>query len=172
MLRTFTCLILLSANVAFGGSGCAGLAKLSQDWQDPGQVSRQRKAKIERIVATRHRNARLKAGYALLGSGEYERCHMLVSEVLDKDPDNRDGLLLQAEAFVAQDRFPEAAETYRHLIQVHPDDASLHHLLGVSLELAGDQTGARAAFRQAAHLAPESTFLPWDEPLSRVADFE
>lgn len=59
--------------------------------------------------------------------------------VIDKNPE----LLLQRanNAFGAQ-RFAEAAQDYRRLIELNPDDAELYNNLGLALHYSGDNTGA------------------------------
>jgi tetratricopeptide (TPR) repeat protein len=59
-------------------------------------------------------------GYALMEMREFEKCEKILSDSLHLDPRHHDSLLNLAVSFMRQNRFQEAAEVGRRLVQFHP----------------------------------------------------
>ena len=66
----------------------------------------------------------------------------------------------RADSFFQQQRYAEAAQIYRRLTELTPDDAEVHNNLGLALHQAGDNPGAIASLRIAVAKGP-TLQRPW-----------
>lgn len=152
------------------GSGCAWNPGLSSTVFDPGKADRQRKHALQADVSAQQKHSLLKAAYALLESGDYDRCHRMLDEAQKVDSTDKDLALLRAEVFLAESRFTMAADVYQRLINQDPEDASLRQLKAVALELSGDAEGAKLAFQDAARLSPGDAVIQMSQIGQRNSD--
>ena len=155
-LSSIILLMLLAMNFA---GGCAWTSGMRETVLDPDKDNRQRKHELKMHISDRQQHARLKAAYAHLESRDYARCHQMLDEASKIDPTDKNVALVRAEVFLAESRFAMAADVYQRLINQDPDDASLHHLRAVALELSGDTEAAQLAFQEAARLSPGSAVI-------------
>ncbi len=65
--------------------------------------------------------------------------------------------LLEGQALLALDRFPEALATAETLLRAHPGDADVHYQVGALRMGKRDLAGAEAELRRALELAPDHT---------------
>ncbi|MBK1716248.1 tetratricopeptide repeat protein [Thiocystis violacea] len=66
----------------------------------------------------------------------------------------------QADELFMQRRYPEAAQVYRRILELNPEDAEAHNDLGLSLHYVGDQAGALKHLRDAVDKGPDLP-RPW-----------
>ena len=149
-------LLLLAMNFA---GGCAWTSSMRETVLDPDKENRQRKHELKMQISDRQQHARLKAAYAHLESRDFARCHQMLDEASKIDPTDKTVALTRAEVLLAESRFAKAADVYQRLINQEPDDASLHHLRAVALELSGDTAAAELAFQEAARLSPGNAVI-------------
>ncbi|TCT20165.1 tetratricopeptide repeat protein [Thiobaca trueperi] len=66
----------------------------------------------------------------------------------------------RADDLFQQQRYAEAAQIYRRLIELNPDDAEVHNNLGLALHYSGDNAGAIASLKNAVAKGP-ALQRPW-----------
>jgi len=107
-------------------------------------------------LAPEDRRARLRKAEVLLElgfrNGDEERRRQgreVVDEVLAEEPSHPGGLFVKAKIDMAENRLGEAAQALRSAIDMRPDWAEAHFLLGTALSLTGERTAARTELARA-----------------------
>lgn len=90
----------------------------------------------------------------LLASDEPEKAEALLRDQLALDPSDHHTMELLARALMDQDRGAEAVPFAKKIVQRRPKRIPYRLLLGDLLLMAGDEAGARAAWKQALELDP------------------
>jgi tetratricopeptide (TPR) repeat protein len=103
---------------------------------------------------TSARAARLAFVRVLIDRQEYQRARETIDTLLKEQPDDRDGLWLQAAACTGLGNHQHAIAVYRELLAVWPDSAELHILLGHALRAIGMQKEAAASYHAVAAARP------------------
>jgi tetratricopeptide (TPR) repeat protein len=98
--------------------------------------------------------ARLRLAALDFQSGDRQRAYALVDEVLAKQPQNTDALLLKAQLLVRDGKLDEALATVRQAIANDPRSAQAQYALGRLLVAQRDSQGAMSAFSEALKLNP------------------
>jgi tetratricopeptide (TPR) repeat protein len=73
----------------------------------------------------------------------------LVMGLLEQDPDNPGGLLVKAKVDLFERKLDDAIAALRTAIEARPEWAQAHFVLGTTLAMKGEQTGARSALARA-----------------------
>jgi len=81
-----------------------------------------------------------------------------LTERLEKEPDNIEGLMLLGQSYVAVKKYDDAADAFRRASEVDPGDPQILLALGESLALGADGAvipAAQAAFDKALEISPD-----------------
>ncbi len=81
-----------------------------------------------------------------------ERGREIAERVLAEDPTNAAALFVKAKLDIAEKRLDEAVTVMRKAIDLRPDWAKAHFLLGTALSLTGERTAARTELARALEL--------------------
>ena len=84
-----------------------------------------------------------------LEADQAEKAIGLVGPILKEFPNSASLVETVGRSQLRLSRFSEAAQTFRRLIQLRPDNSVPHYRLGQALAARGDNEGAQAAFREA-----------------------
>jgi len=147
-----TRLIKLSVFVAVGfmlTGGCSLYRKLPEIVTDPAKEQREQHQALQQMVSDRSEQARWKAVYSYMHSGDNKRAFEILNDLQNRGAPQRRVDEVRAELFIAQDQFDQASQIYAGLLHQYPNDPELHHLYAVSLELSGNAPAAQVAFQQA-----------------------
>ena len=87
--------------------------------------------------------------FALIALGRLDEASLIISEVLGKEPYNREALFAAAELDIARGRAGDAVIRYREAVRRFPDDRRLLISLALVLGSLGDTDGARNYIEQA-----------------------
>ncbi|MEZ5460919.1 sulfotransferase [Dokdonella sp.] len=90
----------------------------------------------------------------LLQAGDAAAAERAARARTDQDPSDSQGLVLLAISLSMLSRFQEAADIYRKLTEVEPEETSHYHNLGTSLRETGDLAGAEEKYRQGLSINP------------------
>ena len=101
-----------------------------------------------------YRTARLRLAGLDLQSGDRQHAYALVDEVLAKEPQNTDALLLKAQLLVSDGKVDEALTVVRQAVQNDPRSAQAQYALGRLLVRQRDSQDAMNAFNEALKLNP------------------
>jgi tetratricopeptide (TPR) repeat protein len=102
------------------------------------------------------RDAQVKASQLLLAAGRFEDAKSRAAKILEKDPKDVDGLLLQAGAMAGLQDPAGAVTQIEEALKVSPDSSQAFLNLGVVRLQTGQSKEAEAAFRRAVDLAPST----------------
>jgi tetratricopeptide (TPR) repeat protein len=123
----------------------------------------------------------LAAGYRGLGDLAKAQDHLAkAGQVLPKVPDQfldgleklkkgKSNLLVRAQQAMDEGRFQEAAEVFRRIVAIAPDDANSRTNLGVALAEAGNVQEATAELTEALRLAPDDAHSHYSLALVLIA---
>ncbi len=110
-------------------------------------------------VAPDHQQARLRKSELLVDQGYRESDTVKIAEgrsivvaVLEREPTNPSALFVRAKIEMAEGDTDAAMTSLRSAIDVKPDWAQAHFVLGSALAINGDPTGARAELARAVEL--------------------
>ena len=98
--------------------------------------------------------ARLRLARLEVQSGDRQRAYALVDDVLGKDPQNVDALLVKAQLLVSDGKSTEALAAVRDAVAKDPRSAQAQYSLGRLLVAQRDSQNAMNAFSEAAKLNP------------------
>jgi tetratricopeptide (TPR) repeat protein len=101
-----------------------------------------------------YRTARLRLAGLDLQSGDRQHADALVDEVLAKEPQNTDALLLKAQLLVSDAKLDEALSVVRQAVANDPRSAQAQYALGRLLVAQRDSQDAMNAFNEALKLNP------------------
>jgi chemotaxis protein methyltransferase CheR len=104
--------------------------------------------------ATEELLEKLSKAQAFLRSGECERAVELAAQVVEREPANRDALLILAQGCANLGRYPEAESWSRQSLARDPMSVAPHLLLAQLAEHQGDLEEARRLYRKIIYLAP------------------
>lgn len=93
-------------------------------------------------------------GVSLLGAGKFALAASELEATLKRDPTQVQAGVALAGLYLKSGQSDKAIPVIDGMIKRQPDNAGLHDLLGAARAAKGDAAGARAAFDQAAKLAP------------------
>ena len=113
-------------------------------------IAKWRKLKASKgfIAPTGYRNL-ITEGKAYFENEQWEEAQDKFMEAAGKEPEDYVPLLYLARILIRTGRHAEAAPTLWSLAQDNPQEAEIHHFLGVALEKSGEFDGARKAYRKA-----------------------
>lgn len=105
---------------------------------------------------TRHERAQDQAreGAFHLARGDFQGSLPRFSEAIRKDPGLHVAYLGRGTAYVKLNRMDDARQDFLRAVELKPQDARSHHLLGLAYLHKGDQAAAREAFDRAITLKP------------------
>jgi Flp pilus assembly protein TadD/predicted Zn-dependent protease with MMP-like domain len=119
-----------------------------------------------RAQARRRRNPPLAADLAVLEAqalndlGRSDEALARVDAALKQSQGRGDALHERGVALFNLSRLPEAKTALLRALEVQPDDAYTHQMLGLTLEQLGDHAGAATELERARTLAPADLFAP------------
>ncbi|MCL2069820.1 MAG: tetratricopeptide repeat protein [Treponema sp.] len=87
--------------------------------------------------------------FTLIALGRLEEAQAIVSQILEREPNNREALFAAAELDIARGRTGEAVIRYRAAVPRFPDDRRLLISLALILGSLGDSDGARSYINRA-----------------------
>lgn len=87
-------------------------------------------------------------------TGNFTKAMESYTSALQSEPNNPPALTSIARLHFRQGNHRQAADYFRKAIEQSPEDASLHHDLGLTLSKMNDHTGATQALTRALELAP------------------
>ena len=91
----------------------------------------------------------------LMASGRWPDLIKAAQETLKHDPQNYLALQRMAYAQYSSQHFPEAEQTYRHIVKLYPSDVEMRVALGWAVLRMGKQSEASELFRSALELSPK-----------------
>jgi len=96
---------------------------------------------------------------ALVDQGDVEQAEAVFEEALRRLPDNLDSLVGYAWTAVLQQRWVEALQRWRRVLEVYPGNLRARLGLGNALLELGDYDQAEAAFKNARSVAPDNMHM-------------
>jgi predicted Zn-dependent protease len=142
-------------------TGCAGPFGKSFKWPEApvADVHPQRVERAERVVKefdARRNQALLTAAQTSWRQGDAEGCRDSLDKILERDPNHRGAILLQAEIDLDADKPAEAVAGLRRLLAATPNDADIAYRLGVALAADDSLAEALPYLRAAAAQVPRN----------------
>jgi type IV pilus assembly protein PilF len=122
-----------------------------QKWDNAIQ---QLKIAKEDLLYEQSENATLNLSMAYLGKRDYGNAWQETSALLTHNPGNPIIYLTMGRILFAQEKTAQSINAYRKAIELYPEYAAAYYYLGVSLMKQNDLPGAKAAFLEAARIAP------------------
>ena len=107
------------------------------------------------LLYEQHDNAVINLGLSYLGKGEYQQAFDELNALRSLAPRNPLVRVALGRVLFAQDKQLQAIIEYRRALEIYPDYAAAHYYLGMSL-MKSNLVAARAAFREAARIVPDS----------------
>jgi len=147
-----TCCGLLSVLAA----GCAGLDLTGAEGKAVTEKLEQRNEEVVRDFANKRDAAEFQAALAQFNQGDVAGCEQQLRQLLERNPDHRDALLLAVEICLDDNRTAEAFRHAEHALQAHPDDAYVAYTMGFLLDATEQESDATAYYRRAAELDPDN----------------
>lgn len=98
--------------------------------------------------------AELRAAQTRFDEGDLTGCRQILAGVVERRPQNRPARLLLAETYLAGNEPKEAQTLLEATLKENPNDAEVHHMLGLTLDVQGRSTEAKQHYARAAELAP------------------
>jgi tetratricopeptide (TPR) repeat protein len=87
--------------------------------------------------------------FVLIALGQLERAGAVISDVLAREPYNKEALFAAAELDIALGRAGDALKRYREVVRRYPDDRRVLVSLALALGSLGDEEGARSFIERA-----------------------
>lgn len=106
-------------------------------------------------LSPEHWAARLTLAHVLMRLGRHAEALSHYQEVMRDAPDRLDALTGMGNAYVATDQLQRAEELFARLIELHPNDASVHQHLGNLAVRKGELDAAMRHYCRALELRPE-----------------
>ncbi len=116
------------------------------------------KAVKDDLFYSHHDYAIINLALAYLGKGDYAKSLEELYAVRQLDPRNPIVMLYIGRVFFAQGKTEQAINEYRNAISIVPDYAFAQYHLGLALMKLSRLKEARAAFKEAARISPDSDF--------------
>jgi tetratricopeptide (TPR) repeat protein len=98
---------------------------------------------------TQRNHAQFEAAVARWRTGDVDGCRAALEDLLQRDPDHREGHLLTAELLLLSDEPEKALQHARGVIERRADDAPAQHTAGLALEALNRREEALACYEQA-----------------------
>jgi tetratricopeptide (TPR) repeat protein len=131
-----------------------GIAYLDMKrWDDAIQ---QFKIVKEDIFYENNENAVINLGLAYLGKGEYAKALEELRVIAADNPRNPVTRLSQGRVYFAMDKTEQAITEYKRALDIYSDFGAAHYYLGLAYLKLNNVPSARAAFKEAARLIPDS----------------
>jgi len=159
-------------------TGCQSLGPSSAKSEGVSEKRKQRsEAAAQRFDAKRDW-AEFEAAQSRWAEGDLDGCTETLNRLLARNPGHLEARLLMAESLLAANRPHEAVPYLEPALAEHPDDARLHHLMGMLLDATGQRADALVFLDQAAALEPHNevyqvsyqTLAASDEPTPPPAE--
>ena len=150
-LRTAAGLLIVLATLA---SGCQWLSDSITQSDRVAERHRQRTEAVARNLDQQHEEADLIAARDLWQRGDHEGCKRRLNELLTRNPEQLDARLLLAEVLLDENQPQEGIRVLKPAEAAHHDDARVQYTMGLLLDAAGSQAGARSHYQAAARLEP------------------
>jgi len=126
-------------------------------------VTPERKARNEQFLkefAQRRSQAELHAAINYWQRGDIDYCHTSLNNILERNPEHREALLLMANSLLATEKAPNALTHIKTATLAHPNDPEVQYTMAVILEANGQPDAALAHYELAVELAPDNeTYL-------------
>ena len=135
-------------------TGCQSLEFLTAKPEGISQKRKQRNLAATQRFDQNRDWADLEAAQARWGEGDLDGCTETLNRLLARNPQHVEARLLMAEALLAANRPDEAVPVLEPALAGHPDDARVHHLMGMLLDATGERGDALVFYEQAARLQP------------------
>ena len=136
-------------------AGCQWLGHGLTENDPAAEKRRQRAEAVARSIDQQHEQADLIAARDLWQRGEAENCKRRLNELLTRNPDQIEARLLLAEVLLDENQVQEGIRVLKPAEAAHHDDARVQYTMGLLLDAAGSQEGARSHYQTAARLEPE-----------------
>ena len=114
----------------------------------PGRHTKQHWRKTKKAFPSGYRNL-VTEGKAYFENGQWEEAQKKFMEAAEKEQEDYVPLLYLGRILIQTGRHADAASTLRRLAQDNPQEAEIHHFLGVALEKNGELNAARKAYQTA-----------------------
>jgi tetratricopeptide (TPR) repeat protein len=93
----------------------------------------------------------------LISRGAPDEAVPLLDELIANDPGDLDAIATRGTAALFREQYDEAAEYFRRVLRVRPQDANAWYNLGLSLEYLDRPVDAETAYREALSINPDLT---------------
>ncbi|MFH1920456.1 MAG: tetratricopeptide repeat protein, partial [Planctomycetota bacterium] len=120
-------------------------------------ISQKRQARTQEAVgrfAEQRSRAELEAAWGLFEQGDFDSSTETLMRFLDRSPDDVEARLLLAESLLAADRASEGISYLEPAMASRPNDARLHHMMGLLMDSMGRSEEARTHYERANALEP------------------
>jgi len=138
-------------------AGCTAIDKqLASLPDDVAPVRAEREEEVVQDFERTRDTALYQAALARWRAGDSVASESLLMRLLQRNDQHREARLLLADLYVATNKPNAAEEQLRLLIRRMPNDAQVHHSLGLLLESTGRTEEAVTHLQKAAELAPDN----------------
>ncbi len=97
----------------------------------------------------------LERAHASFRDGNYGRAIAVINQILSRDPENTDALILVSQCHSLLGHYDQAVAFDRKAVEAHPDNPQAWMTLAFDLGNLGDTEAAEKAYRRAAELDPK-----------------
>jgi Tfp pilus assembly protein PilF len=149
---TVCCLAILSL------AGCSAMRtwRTKAEETDVGRLREQRREEVVHGFERRRVMAQLQAARERADQGDPEAAEEILHGILERDPSVVAARVQLAELYWAHEELAEAEQQLRKAVELAPEQAELHHLLGVLLDAQGNEAEANVELIRAVELEPDN----------------
>lgn len=137
-------------------SGCAGVDPIQPASDTPGAERTKRQRELIDDFSQRRDHAQYQAALQNWDAGDPAGCRGLVNKLLERNPGHKEGRQLLADLYLDDGAPHRAKEVLDQLVAEFPNDAQIHHSLGLLSETMGDHDSAVQHLSRAVELEPEN----------------
>ncbi|MFH1265409.1 MAG: tetratricopeptide repeat protein [Planctomycetota bacterium] len=137
-------------------AGCASWTAFIPKTED---ISKKRQARTQEAVGRfdeQRSRAELEAAWGLFEQRDFDSSTETLMRFLDRSPDDVEARLLLAESLLAAGRASEGISYLEPAMALRPNDARLHHMMGLLMDVTGQSRDAAVFYRQATKLEPDN----------------
>lgn len=139
--------------------GCAGAKMQKPGLRDIDLATKETEmspAETIQVYDQRRAEALYQAACTRWQDGDATTCEQNLVKLLEFQPNHRAGRLMLADLFLATGRTPAAEQLLEQLLATNPNDAQVHHSMGLLYDSIGRADKSLSHLEKSVQLAPEN----------------